>query len=100
MGSVNYEADECPCQWLTTWRNGIKIVILPDGEVSEWFKVLLSKSSEVSKPPWVRIPPSPPLQLVSCAWKGRIVWPSARDWKSRRRDPSPRGFESHPFRHK
>jgi hypothetical protein len=35
---------------------------------------------------------------VVLIWKGRIVWPSARDWKSRRVN-SPRGFESLPFRH-
>ncbi len=33
------------------------------GEVSEWFKVLLSKSSVLSKAPRVRIPPSPPQSL-------------------------------------
>lgn len=80
------------------WCKPERIGILRGGEVSEWFKVLLSKSSEVSKPPRVRIPPSPPQPNARRSWKGRIVWPSARDWKSRRRDLSPRGFESHPFR--
>ena len=31
------------------------------GEVAEWLKVLLSKSSELARVPWVRIPPSPPV---------------------------------------
>ena len=30
------------------------------GEVAEWSNVLDSKSSVLSKVPWVRIPPSPP----------------------------------------
>ena len=29
---------------------------------------------------------------------GRIVWPSARDWKSRTGVTAGRGFESHPLR--
>ena len=35
------------------------------GEVSEWSMVLDSKSSVLSKGPWVRIPPSPPENPVN-----------------------------------
>jgi hypothetical protein len=30
------------------------------GQVAEWFKALDSKSSVLSKVPWVRLPPCPP----------------------------------------
>ena len=43
------------------------------GEVSERFKVLLSKSSVVSKPPRVRIPPSPPEDLRHLNEHGRVA---------------------------
>ena len=33
------------------------------GEVSEWFKELVLKTSEAAMSPWVRIPPSPPSQF-------------------------------------
>jgi hypothetical protein len=33
---------------------------LASGEVTEWFKVLVLKTSERVSVPWVRIPPSPP----------------------------------------
>lgn len=32
----------------------------PPGEVAEWFKAAVLKTVEVSQPPGVRIPPSPP----------------------------------------
>ena len=32
------------------------------GEVAEWFKAPVLKTDEGESPPWVRIPPSPPLQ--------------------------------------
>lgn len=35
------------------------------GEVAERFKAEVLKTSEVSKPPWVRIPPSPNLSHIS-----------------------------------
>ncbi len=34
------------------------------GEMSEWFKELVLKTSD-SKEPWVRIPPSPPFYINS-----------------------------------
>jgi hypothetical protein len=35
--------------------------LLPsDGEVAEWFKAAVLKTAVGSRPPWVRIPPSPP----------------------------------------
>ena len=37
-------------------------ILIRTGEVSEWSKVLDSKSSVLSKGPWVRIPPSPPVK--------------------------------------
>ena len=42
------------------------------GEVSEWFKELVLKTSD-SKEPWVRIPPSPPSVLF-----GLQKYPSGR----------------------
>jgi uncharacterized protein YdeI (YjbR/CyaY-like superfamily) len=44
----------------TTMTSRAGAAIISRGEVSEWFKVLLSKSSVLSKAPRVRIPPSPP----------------------------------------
>ena len=41
----------------------IKLSSLLDGEVSEWFKELVLKTSD-SQEPWVRIPPSPPKNLL------------------------------------
>jgi len=36
------------------------------GEVVEWFIASLLKSEGVSKPPGVRIPPSPPFLKIKC----------------------------------
>ena len=40
----------------------VRLFSLLDGEVSEWFKELVLKTSD-SQEPWVRIPPSPPNSL-------------------------------------
>gem|GEM_PF-1242486 len=50
------------------WRNAALPAIDPPiartGEVAEWSNVPDSKSGVGANPPWVRIPPSPP--LVKC----------------------------------
>ena len=48
----------------------ISLVTRRYGEVSEWFKELVLKTSD-SQEPWVRIPPSPPY-LYSTAVYDRI----------------------------
>jgi hypothetical protein len=75
------------------------------GEVSEWSKVPDSKSGEALRPPWVRIPPSPPTRRditgppdsANLHWppgptppekatkrnRGEVSeWPKVHDWKS------------------
>ena len=37
--------------------------------MAEWLKVLLSKSSELARVPWVRIPPSPPIVVMKNSHK-------------------------------
>ncbi len=71
------------------WRPPIPVCYTP-----EWRGVRVVEGAALEKRcsdelPWVRIPPSPPavwdLPGRPLPWKGRIAWPSARDWKSRRR---------------
>ena len=56
--------------------------------MSEWLKVPLSKSGVVMsyrgfESHSLRRPIGRPRRPF--LWKGRIAWPSARDWKSRKR---------------
>jgi hypothetical protein len=46
---------------------------LTPGEVTEWLKVLLSKSSEPATVPRVRIPPSPPNKM-GLLWQAYFIW--------------------------
>ena len=67
---------EGPRLWYNPGRRGVRVV---EGAALE------KRCGD--EPPRVRIPPSPPPGDLDApvSWKGRIAWPSARDWKSRRR---------------
>ena len=42
--------------------------LFADGQVSEWFKELVLKTSEGVSSPWVRIPPCPPIYFSGCSF--------------------------------
>jgi hypothetical protein len=72
----------------------------PHGEVAERFKAAVLKTVEVSQPPGVRIPPSPPdvrvydNDILGRCQRGRMGPPAKR----LRADKVLRGFESLPSR--
>src|SRR5205814_2638390 len=43
------------------------------GEVAEWFKAAVLKTAVGSRPPWVRIPPSPPIVEKRCRGAGTFI---------------------------
>ena len=87
--SLSHHANSRACRARQSWYGPGR-----SGEVSEWLKVPDSKSGEASRPPRVRIPPSPPTTALidsisfllnpprMAAALGEVSeWPKVQHWK-------------------
>ena len=72
--------------WSASFIDCYTLKLLPHtdwGEMAEWFKALVSKTSMGVISSWVRIPLSPPQRNRNSQYGEMLEWPNRRDWKSR-----------------